>query len=171
MSFEHIEEIDEDPDIIEENDELEEGTELDENEKKVPVKPVVIKLEKHMTENDFIVLIIKMDEYLKDKPEYVKITTESWKNDARPYQMINAAKKLFEKAIINGLMGCLILHGYHRAAQELYVTAYIRAKKQGDLLAFRNIDPNHFSSISTLSMNKYVSIIDSVHKKKMKSDI
>jgi hypothetical protein len=120
-------------------------------------KTAVIHLNKGLTDTQIKAFIIKIDAQLSETcPKEVKVVTNEWSKDPRPFPLIIAAKKLFEKYGDEGLIGCLLAHGLHQAAREVYCIGHIKAKTVGDNLVFANIDANHFRDVSMRSATKFL---------------
>lgn len=164
-----IEEDDSLDGLIEHDDELmpgdgsgdlddDEGSDEESTKEDAPKnKTAVIHLNKGLTDPQIDAFIIKIDAQLSEtNPTEVKVVTNEWSADPRPFPLIIAAKKLFERYGDAGLIGCLLAHNLHQAAREVYCIGHIKAKTSGDNLVFANIDANHFRDVSMRSATKFL---------------
>lgn len=130
-------------------EETEEQGEEDVPESNPEGEPVIIKLRKGFDAIGLKKFVFEVDEFLKTReprPSKVTVTTEEWKNNNSNFMLIPGAKKLFAKYAEAGLLACLILNGFMKTAQEVYCIAYIKGKKSGDGVEFKNTDVNDFKS-------------------------
>lgn len=112
-------------------------------------EPIIIKLRKGFDAIGLKKFVFEVDEFLKTReprPSKVTVTTEEWKNNNSNFMLIPGAKKLFAKYAEAGLLACLTLNGFMKTAQEVYCIAYIKGKKSGDGVEFKNADINDFKS-------------------------
>jgi hypothetical protein len=125
-------------------------------------QPMVIVLKKEYDTVAFEQLIIKFENALASEPppSSVKVATNSWAGDCRPYATIPAAKKLFQNAINAGLMGCLLEHHYIEAAREMYAVAYGKGRRKGEHVQLRGIDPVEMMQVGMKSITTYRKLME-----------
>ena len=109
----------------------------------------------------------EIEEYVKqihaalvDKPHKVHVDCPDWA-DAPHYAMVPACKKLLQKYIEHGLLGCLVYHDYQRLGHELYCAAYLKGKMlDGGQISFGNMKVDEYKKVLIPSSLKFASLID-----------
>lgn len=111
--------------------------------------PLTIKLKKGFSREGLREFIKQVDKVLQMRNEKgltttVRVTTDEWHNDVRPFMCIPAAKRMFSRFAEAGLLASLAFNNFIDAAKEVYCVAYVKGKEKDGKVEFTNINPEDF---------------------------
>lgn len=128
-------------------------------------RPFVIELSRDQTPNEIKTLIkTARDKFDKDKISSIRIPIKGYETEGKHPALIINAKKKYMKACEAGLIGFLVDKGYDKEAEQLYLTAYCRARigKNGEgeyVIRFNKYDRLDFLKKRELSIRAYEKLV------------
>ena len=126
---------------------------FDRNFSPVQIKEELIRVTKEITEKN-----------IPPKTANIKVYITGFERDCRHPAILKSAKRKYEEVIEAGLAGLVSIYGSDKDLQELYCTAYAKAKIKGDKLKFKGINEKSFmekiNKVHKKSCEEYLSLID-----------
>lgn len=147
------------------------GVEETKEETKEESKPGILVLRKKLSKADIHAFIVRADRILsKGGFASVEVTTRDWEQDARPYQLIPGAVKMFREYCDEGLLGLLLEHKYHTTMRDTYCVAYETGKKKRDRIIYQNVKYEKMEKILRRSAEAYLEVMKAANEEQKKVD-